>query len=80
MAAQIDAHRYLFNLTAGTPDAAYCAVRAAMQPLWNYNTGGGWFDGALCFLHDCCAAGVDESAWWPLFRAAFPELCGGPDA
>jgi len=76
MAAQTDAHQYLFGLPSATPDPVYCSVRAAMQPLWDHNTGGGWFDGALCFLHDCGAAGVDESAWWPLFQAAFPELCG----
>jgi hypothetical protein len=77
MAAQHHAWRYLSNLSVATPDAEYCAVRAAMQPLWDYNTGGGWFDGAWCFLHDCGAAGVTESQWWPLLLAAFPELDGG---
>jgi hypothetical protein len=77
---QSEAFRHLSDLSHEMPVAKYCSVRAAMQPLWDHNTGGGWFDGAWCFLQDCCAAGVDEAAWWPLFWAAYPEFGGGSRA
>jgi hypothetical protein len=78
--AQQEALRYLLALPTETPESAYSAVRAAMQPLWDHNDGGGWFHGALTFLHDCGAAGMGESVWWTLLRAALPELGAGSEA